>query len=100
MTAFSLTALELLLPRVLTQSDTGKDLQPKKEPKTALLVGASGGLNNMAVTTTQRRRAKKAGFVFVPQPLLTFEQAATVDQWDTANRAKALGKESKERKDD
>jgi hypothetical protein len=41
----------------------------------------------------QRRLAKLFQFV---QVWLTPEQAATVQQWDAANRAKALGEERKD----
>jgi len=50
----------------------------------------------MAVTTTERRKAKQAGLVFCKQPLLTPAQAEQVQQWDAANRAKTLGKEGDE----
>jgi len=52
----------------------------------------------MTSERTKRRHMRKAKFVSVGPVWLTPEQAATVQQWDAANRAKALGKE--ERKDD
>jgi len=51
----------------------------------------------MSLNTTQRRMAKKRGLVFLEsRPLLTPEQAATVQQWDAENRAQALGEERKD----
>jgi hypothetical protein len=43
--------------------------------------------------TIQRRLTRDLGFVFTKQLCLTPEQAATVQQWDATNRAKALGED-------
>jgi len=50
----------------------------------------------MTSERTKRRHMRKAEFVSVGPVWLTPEQAATVQQWDLENRAKALGEESKD----